>query len=255
MDFPVSEITYGFSLVENLIRASSGKRTLPLFPTLREEAFKGYDVKTRVAGETHYYQFKTPKVMIRRNAIECSNPSNLATPFLRMPIMRRPHSNQHNLLVALKAKRRNVFYTCPRLYDLKSFRSCYENGQIHVQSAYIDPAQIGKITDHAQHSIAFEPKASFGWYRSEPIRVEFLSAASAIPSFDDIPHSVTSLEQRVEEELELLADLLNQDGAYDLFSANPAYLRSLEGFARFIYLCRHFFDVQPMILVLQSSTD
>jgi hypothetical protein len=83
---------------------------------------KGYDVKARVAGETHFYQFKIPRVMIRRTALECSPPSNLQPIFLRMYLMRRPHSEQHNLLVSLKGKRRNVFYVCPRLYEASSFR-------------------------------------------------------------------------------------------------------------------------------------
>ena len=61
MDFPVSEITYGFAFVENLTRANRGKRALPFFPTLRDEALRGYDVRLKVTGQVHYYQFKNPK--------------------------------------------------------------------------------------------------------------------------------------------------------------------------------------------------
>ena len=123
MDFPVSEITYGFAFVENLTRANRGKRALPFLPTLRDEALRGYDVRLKVTGQVPYYQFKSPRILTRRNAKDCSPPSNLQPPFFRMRLMRRPHSEQHNIPVDLRSKRRNVFYTCSRLYEANSFRA------------------------------------------------------------------------------------------------------------------------------------
>jgi hypothetical protein len=226
MDCPISEITYGFAFVANLMRANRGKRSLPFFPTLREEALKGYDVRLKVAGEVRYYQFKRPSVVTWSHAKECQPPFNLTPPFLKIRLTKRPHSEQHNILVDLAAERRHVFYTCTRLYEMEAFRVCYRKNQTHIKSAYINPTDIGRINDHLQHTVAFEPTAKFGWFCSDPLPIGFVRTSSALPSFED-DDGITSLERQVATELEMIENLLNRRGVYYLHSTDPGVYRGL----------------------------
>jgi hypothetical protein len=254
MDIPISEITYGFSFVENLVRANVGKRIIPFFPTLREEALRGYDVRTRVAGKTRFYQFKIPKVMIRDNAIECLAPSNLVTPFLRMPLMRRLRSEQHNILVQLRARRQNVFYACPRLYEDEPFRRSYQLGRIHLDSAYINPADIGQITDDLQHEVAFEPNSFYAWYRSDPRRIHILPAETGLPSFDGGLDEAISLQDRAAADVVLIEDLLRQfDLRPEEFRDTQSFYDRLQTVGKLVFLCRHVLGVQPMYEIIKNS--
>ena len=123
---------------------------------------------------------------------------------------------------------------------------------MHLQSAYINPAVIGQIVDDLQHSVSFEPKAMLGWYCSDPVRIEFISTAAALPSFDDLPEGTVSLAQQAATELELIESLLNQGSLYYLHSTDPRYYQSLGVVEKLVYLCRHFFDLHPMFLRVKN---
>jgi hypothetical protein len=92
-----------------------------------------------------------------------------------------------------------------------------------------------------------------GWYCSDPVRIEFLSAAASLPSFDDLPDGTVSLERQAATELELIESLLNQGGFYYLHSTNPEYYQSLGVVEKLVYLCRHFLDLHPMFRRMNTT--
>jgi hypothetical protein len=253
MDVPISEISYGFAFIENMIRSYRSRRVVPFFPTLREEAIRGYDARLRVAGQTRFYQFKIAKVMVRARARECSPPSNLRTKFLRMPLMRRPYSEQHNVLVQLRSRRQYVHYVCPRFYDSRTFHQSYRNVRVHLDSAYIDPNDIGPIRDNDQHNVSFEPSARIGWFCSEPKRLDVRSSESVLPATPTVSGERTLLDQASADVKEIRAAL--EEAGADLHDPDQVALRGRRPNAirELAYLCRHFLGLHPMMIVSRSK--
>ena len=71
MKSDISEFSYGFALVNELADSvGSGLRAAPLFPSLRQEARLGYDVKLDRPGLPLFLQFKLSDCMVSNRAKE-----------------------------------------------------------------------------------------------------------------------------------------------------------------------------------------
>lgn len=182
MKLGYTEFSYGYAFTENLIRSSSaGPAKAPVFPNLVQEAQLGYDVKIELPGLPLFFQFKLPELMVRDTARELSqlSLSGLATPFFRMPLMRRNLSDQHIHLIRLEAVFPNaVFYASPTLDSVSAFNSAYSLTKVHAQSVLFSPTAIGPLPDDQGHVVSYIPGSNTAWRCSEPKEVKALDFAT-----------------------------------------------------------------------------
>lgn len=172
---PFSEFSFGYALTEALVRDFQ-HTVQPVFPTQREERDVGYDVGLKFLncpGYPIFLQFKLCHRMERRTAKEYADFGlPLSLPFLRMPIMPRRLSPQHDSLLNWEGRGEEVFYAAPRFFLDKEFTDHYRNRVILDHSAFIRPSAIGVLPDDRDHHIAFDCNAEHGWLLSEPRPLE-----------------------------------------------------------------------------------
>lgn len=174
-----TEFSFGYAFTENLIRSHLHNVTgAPVFPNLIQEATLGYDIRIDFPAVPLFFQFKLPELMVRRSAREISVHAipGLSVPFFRMPMMRRDQSQQHSYLVDLETRHPGtVFYATPALADLSRFNAAYLAGQVHEETAFFSPLDIGLLPDDEQHSVAYSSHLTNGWFCSEPQEVRRIS--------------------------------------------------------------------------------
>ena len=182
-----SEFSYGYAFTENLIRDSGQRPTqAPRFPTLREEARLGYDMKIHLPARVLFIQYKRPECMVSTAAREISRLQirDLPVPFFRMPIMKGMRSDQHDRLLDLEEKNADsVFYATPALHDVYEFNLAYGATRVHHESFFFSPKAIGRLPVHESHHIAYAKRMNHGWLCSEPEPIK-------AQRYDDIEESV-----------------------------------------------------------------
>ena len=108
---------------------------MPVFPSLREEAKLGYDVKLSYPGYPIFLQFKLSDWLSR-------NPAKYFgyydRPYYRIPITRRAHSRQHNLLKGLAdGGEQHVYYVAPQFHTIEEFDDAYSSSSIMQKSRWM----------------------------------------------------------------------------------------------------------------------
>lgn len=174
MKLGYTEFSYGYGFTENLIRSSAQSPTVaPQFPNLIQEAQLGYDVRVDMPACPLFFQFKLPELMVRDTALEISHHGlPLSCNFFRMPLMRRDLSNQHQVLIQLEASNAGlVHYASPMMEDIQEFNDAYNLGEVHQETAFFSPQDIGPLPDDKRHMVSYEAYASSAWFCSEPQKI------------------------------------------------------------------------------------
>jgi hypothetical protein len=189
-----TEFSFGYAFTENLIRSSRATPAgAPVFPNLIQEAQLGYDVNINLPGRPLFFQFKLSELMVRNSASEIAQHalSGIRIPFFRMSLMRRDLSKQHHLLMRLDRRLPNsVYYATPCIENATVFNLAYNSGQIHQQTVFFSPQDIGDLPDDKQHTIAYRAGLRHGWVCSDPREI-------SAESFTDIErHSQTQFNQQ-----------------------------------------------------------
>lgn len=214
-----SEFSFAYALTESFMlevhKARSGLSAFsmpwagyPVFPTTRKEKKVGYDVEIKSIYGPVFLQFKLCHGIVRNSAREISRHRlHIATPFLRMHLMPRARSNQHQILLDWQNKNHRVYYAAPRYYEDVYFSKYYADHRIIYKSAFITPSGIGPINDNRPHTISFEPSKNYGWFLSEPRRVKIFfgseiaryMAQQGQKSTVDINYVLENLQQFLDE--------------------------------------------------------
>lgn len=176
-----SEFSYGFAVTEEMIHGWGSRLTaVPYFPTLREEARIGFDVRLDRNGIPLFLQFKISEGMTSRRARECQLGLPMGTPFYRMHLHRMDRSNQHQALLTLEQTGEEVYYVAPRFNRQTEFSLAYFQRRVIARSAFIRPGDIGRILDNQSHWVAFDQMGRRGWRFSEPVEVETILSGSEL---------------------------------------------------------------------------
>lgn len=174
-----TEFSFGYAFTENLIRSASARpRSAPVFPNLIQEARLGYDVRIDFPGCPLFFQYKLPKLMVRNTAAEISQHvlAGIHIKFFRMPLMRRDLSHQHQLLIDWEKRFPDaVYYATPGMEDITSFNAAYNAAQVHSQSVFFSPTDIGPLPDDREHVIAYRNGLTYAWLCSEPREIPAFS--------------------------------------------------------------------------------
>lgn len=179
-----SEFSYGYAIVDELLNwRGIGLRTFPFFPSLREEAKLGYDVRLDRPGAPIFLQFKLSDGMERNTAAEIQKHAlPLTLPIYRMHLIRADRSKQHSLLVSLNRRQRYVYYVAPRFHRGNEFGRHYLSHDVVDNSIFISPRDIGKIHDKRNHMVSFGKTGRTAWFQSKPKAIENTSNAEKIGS-------------------------------------------------------------------------
>jgi hypothetical protein len=165
-----SEFSYGYAITDNILHFGlphSGHS--PVFPSLLAEGAPGggYDVKIPLRPVPVFLQFKIPQVVRRRSDYM---PAGFFPPYLRMHL-RTKRPNQHQLLLDLESNQPLVFYATPNFWSVDRLDRYFAAQQVHEQSLYVRPSQIGPL-DNRPHHVAYRRGHPTVWVHSEPFRLE-----------------------------------------------------------------------------------
>lgn len=169
----LSEFSYGFAITAELrdvLRPWAVEA--PVFPTLRDEARLGWDVKLPVVGRSLFIQFKVAEALTRPSASEWVY---YLTQYYRFPLHRLSRSDQHNRLRSLSQVEPFVFYVAPRFYRLEEFNGRYRSSTVVNDSAWIPVLSLPAVGDDKQHHVTYRTglDVRFGSPESGPIRRTF----------------------------------------------------------------------------------
>lgn len=206
----ISEFSYGYALTEELINRSRYRLSItaaPLFPSLLEEGRSGggYDVHIPFVGWPIFLQFKLSHCMVYRSAFE-SQKGCLTPPFYRMHLRPLRHSQQHNLLLALEAKKYFVYYAAPLFHLPAELNNAYLTSSVISKSKFIKPSIIGRLPDNNDHHVAFK-NGSPSFFCSEPIRLE--NDYEGTTFFENVLHNIERRSQRIDGSLESISSFAN----------------------------------------------
>ena len=179
MKLGYTEFSFSYAFTENLIHSMAAPRPrphgAPYFPNLIQEAGCGYDVRIDLPGCPLFFQYKLPELMVRSSAAEISQHSLacLSVPFFRMTLMRRNLSQQHRLLVDLEGNDPNsvVYYVTPGMKNVVEFNDAYNRANVHCESVFFSPKDIGPLQDDEQHVIAYRNGLNHAWLCSDPRQI------------------------------------------------------------------------------------
>lgn len=209
MKLGYTEFSYGYAFTENLIRSAlAGPSGAPVFPNLVQEAQLGYDVHIDFPGCPLFFQYKLPELMVRNTAAEISQHalSGIRVPFFRMSLMRRDLSQQHRRLIDLEQLFPNaVYYATPGIANIAAFNAAYNIAQVHDQSVFFSPGNIGLLPDAKQHVVAYRSRLGYAWFCSEPREISALK-------FEDISEkSQLMFDSRRYQTLEVASENIRED--------------------------------------------
>lgn len=188
MKLDYSEFSFGYAFTENFLRRHARTlRSAPVFPNLLQEAEVGYDVRIDLPAAPLFFQFKLPELVTRKSRRGAqAKIKGLSIPYFVVEIMPLSRSHQHDILVDLERRMPGaVFYASPRQTCKACLDFCYIKGCVHRCAAWISPAQIGPLQDNGAHKIIYEPYADYGWFCSEPRKVDFYDIDQLEPRLVD----------------------------------------------------------------------
>jgi hypothetical protein len=247
-----SEFSYGFALSFEIMNGlGSAISGTPLFPSLFEEAQKGYDVDFTLAGWPLFLQFKLADYLSIGNSKQYSF---YGSPYFRFSIRPINKSKQHNLLKDLSKEEPEVYYVAPSFYKLVSLNDLFKSVSIFMQSVFVPLTDLPSIHGNEQHCVTFRSSSgpwkwhsdnSFdlrGVYSGEEWLIHIKERMSQ-PRNLDIRYfkKLRSILIRIIEKNEVQLSLFENFRQFD--DGDPySVIRDVR------YLLAVFFGVEPLIL-------
>ncbi|MGA8222432.1 MAG: hypothetical protein WB780_12320 [Candidatus Acidiferrales bacterium] len=245
----LSEFSYGFAITAELRdRFSPMIIEAPVFPTLREEAELGWDMRFPIVGASMFVQFKVADVLTRASAAEW-NFYNAS--YYRFPMHRLSKSDQHNRLRSLATEQPLVFYVAPRFSRLHEFNQWYVSDSVIQESAWIPLLSLPTISDDQQHHISYRTGTDvlFASPKAEPIRETFSGEGWA--TYMTRALEVQKKEMTIEDYSQIRTTLLGilkreiDSQSAELPTVRGEGLRVLKDIA---YLSRTFFGAEFLLV-------
>ena len=210
-----SEFSYGFAFTEAFIRRKGNLRAVPVFPSLRAEGTKGWDVHLKFPGVPFFLQFKLSDLLLRSNAKYWPY---YGRPYFRIDITPLSRSRQHNLLKELNdSGHDNVYYAAPFFHTIRQFNEAYLSDEVIQQSLLVPLSQLPPLYDYEAHYVTFTRPNNFSWHTDEQnLEGKLLEGDfSAEPAYERIQNmfnrdAARSMNKEYFTELrDLLVDILN----------------------------------------------
>jgi len=178
--------------------------THPHIPSTRAEKDLGYDVEFRIKEgkftKSLFLQHKVSSFAQTRAGRNAEFWAAHEQPYFRFTV----DNDQHNVLCKLSEKKSNAFYCAPIFHWRHELETRFRAMSIGAGAVFLDPSDVGKITDTKRHNITYDGLGQDPTLHSEPLR--FKNAYRA-----DKEHGPRLKVQPVTEEYvaELSRDLMN----------------------------------------------
>jgi hypothetical protein len=195
MKSDISEFSFGFALVNELVTHYHLASAAPEFPNLRQEGHVGYDVRLKNGGIPVFLQFKLSDVMLRGTAKAAGK---LGIPHYRAALRPRRHSKQHQLLLTLESTKVAVFYAAPMFHKASDLDHAFAYRNVVARTAFFRPRDIGSLPDDDDHSLSFVQSHHNAWFFSEP---KELQRYDGINLFREWLRAGITSDQRIPETL------------------------------------------------------
>ncbi|WP_435258086.1 hypothetical protein ACSBLW_18580 [Thioclava sp. FR2] len=163
-----SERTFEFCYNSEFCRVNAAiLATHPSIPSQNEEKDLGYDVEFRLrqlgSVRSLFLQHKIVHFAEQRAGQNARFYNAHGGPYYRFPV----DSDQHNVLYALANNRGNAFYCAPTFNRTIDLRQAFETSSICRHSLWLNPLEVGPITDHEKHNITFSPNGGNRFLHSD----------------------------------------------------------------------------------------
>lgn len=166
----ISEFTFGFAfLFEQANRTWDGLRSVPILPSLQDEAGKGWDAKLPTAGTDYYYQFKLSDYLFAKHA-KFIKDGTYNAPYFRIALHRKVQNRQHKRLREHCVAHPETYYVAPEFSELDAFNDSFLARDITENSRLIPLADCDDINDGAQHYITYQLGSADWEQHSDPKR-------------------------------------------------------------------------------------
>jgi len=147
-----SERTFEFCFNSEFIQRFRGQLlSYPRIPSLQQEKSLGYDVAFYL--EDSFSLFLQHKVVNHAGKNTGKNRKFFEVynaPYIRFAI----DNHQHNTLVDLsRANPKQVYYSFPSFHLRNDFEEKYNSRDISGHSLFLDPLEVGKVSDEEKHHI------------------------------------------------------------------------------------------------------
>ena len=160
-----SEFSYGFAFTDAFVKRRGRLTTAPVFPSLRDERSKGWDVRLDTPGIPFFLQFKLSDRLTRPYATYWRVHKG---PYFRVDITPLSRSPQHNLLKDLNDRGEdNVYYVAPFFYKMSQFNDAYVSNEIYERSLLIPVNRLPRLNDDEAHHLTFARTNDFRWHTDE----------------------------------------------------------------------------------------
>lgn len=152
----ISEFTFGFAfLFEQTRRHWEGLRSVPILPSLGDEADLGWDAKLPAQGTDYYYQFKMSDYLFARHA-KYIKEEIYDQPYFRIALHRRDGNRQHRRLKEHAEAHPETYYVAPELTEVQAFNHSFLARDITENSRLIPLRECDEVNDGEQHYITFQ---------------------------------------------------------------------------------------------------
>lgn len=159
MESDISEFSFGFAVVneicQKLPKLGFSASAAPFFPNLRQEKLRPYDVKIPTRGVPLFLQFKRSDKMFRRMKAKADEWDLYKTPYFRVNLYKRFHSDQHKNLQELAKKELYVCYVSPLFFKPFEFDQAYSNQQVVNESIFVHVNRLPPLPDDQTHYFTF----------------------------------------------------------------------------------------------------
>ncbi len=179
----ISEFSYGFALTRELLQSPGlHTRAAPVFPSLFAEGQPGggWDVHLDRPGVPLFLQFKLCNWMVTTRCREATD-ANFSTPCYRMYLRPAGVSNQHQMLLDLEMRNKEVYYCAPQFHRPAELNAAYLSGRVRSRTFWTRPSEIGALPDDSEHHFSFEQhgnrRARFSDYSETEAGLEFSDVA------------------------------------------------------------------------------
>lgn len=239
------EFTFAFQFFENneLLLAE-----YPFMPSSRVEGTQPFDIGFHLIQEgTHFsifFQFKLSKYVRYRKNTNSIFFDRLGSPFYYFKIWPRTISNQHNLMCEMWETGENVYYAAPTFHLKTELFQNIRNRTTINNSVFCDPREIGLIQDDNRHKVAFNSEDDFGYFASEPRRIQLIKTFETVKK--------CSKPRKIDEEYisNLFSFLKRSINVKEILNYNiiPKQVQKLPQAYQCSYLLSKYYGLKWMIL-------
>lgn len=219
----------------------------PIIPSQRMENVLGYDVEFRIQNgrfsRSLFLQHKVSSYAQHRRGRNADIWNCYFGPYFRFPIERLDRTRQHNLLVELAERGEDVFYCAPVFVGLDNLQNCFVQDNVIDNSRFFDPKDMGKVTDFEKHHVSYDPTGSFGFFHTEPKKLEKTVSWKTLKEETTERH----VDLRYAEQLiEVLYSAVIT--VFDAAVTVPDKVKEGGTILTISYVLRRYFDVEWLIL-------